>query len=222
MFVPLLALGAASGITLILLLVWTRLRPALRFWPTPRPWSWQGIVFWSLFRILNLGAIAVSLLDWHDWTGLSPDRLAGVALALAGAALYGVAVHALGRGNLYCGKEGLVTGGVYGWTRNPQYAAAIPAYLGLALASQSLAALALAMLLALTFVLMALAEEPWLESAYGEEYRAYRQRVARFYNWRRGLALLTAAQARKRAAASFAAFPVRHERSATQHSSRAP
>jgi hypothetical protein len=39
---------------------------------------------------------------------------------------------------------------------------------------------------------MALAEEPWLETAYGDEYRAYRRRVARFYNWRYGLIILKA------------------------------
>jgi hypothetical protein len=44
--------------------------------------------------------------------------------------------------------------------------------------------------LAITFALMALAEEPWLESVYGDEYRTYRRKVARFYNWSRGLALL--------------------------------
>jgi protein-S-isoprenylcysteine O-methyltransferase Ste14 len=125
-------------------------------------------------------------LDWHRWKAVSPDRWLGATLAIAGAALYGMACYALGRGNLYCGKDGLVTGGIYRWTRNPQYATAIPAYLGLALASYSLGALVLAIFLALTFVLMALAEEPWLEANYGDDYRAYQRRVARFYNWRHG------------------------------------
>ena len=190
MFVPLLAIGAAAGVTLILFLIWTRFYPDLRFWPTPRPWSWQGILFWSAFRILNLSAIALAVLDWQSSNLLSPDRLVGAVIAIAGGALYAMAILALGRGNLYCGKDGLVTGGIYRWTRNPQYATAIPAYLGLAVASHSFGALALAILLAITFALMALAEEPWLESAYGDEYRAYRRKVARFYNWSRALALL--------------------------------
>jgi protein-S-isoprenylcysteine O-methyltransferase Ste14 len=190
MAVPLLATGVAAAVTLIAFLIWTRLHPALRFWPTPRPWGWQGLLFWTLFRTLNISALALAALDWQPWKATSPDRWLGVALALAGAALYGTACYALGRGNLYCGKDGLVTNGIYRWTRNPQYATAIPAYLGLALASHSLGALVLGILLALTFVLMALAEEPWLEAAYGEEYRAYRQLVARFYNWRHGLIML--------------------------------
>jgi protein-S-isoprenylcysteine O-methyltransferase Ste14 len=186
MSVPLLAIGIAAGVTLILFLIRTRLHPELRFWPTPRPWGWQSLLFWTLFRTLNISALVFAALDWHRWKAVSPDRWLGATLAIAGAALYGMACYALGRGNLYCGKDGLVTGGIYRWTRNPQYATAIPAYLGLALASYSLGALVLAIFLALTFVLMALAEEPWLEANYGDDYRAYQRRVARFYNWRHG------------------------------------
>jgi protein-S-isoprenylcysteine O-methyltransferase Ste14 len=184
-----LATGSAAGIILIAFLAVTRLLPAFRFWPTPRRWGWQGVVFWSLFRLLNVSALLLALLDWQPWRGVSPDRLGGAAVAISGATLYLMACHALGRGNLYCGREGLVTRGIYRWTRNPQYATAIPAYLGLALASQSVGALALAVMLSAVFLLMALAEEPWLEGAYGEEYRAYCRQVARFYNWRHGMAV---------------------------------
>jgi hypothetical protein len=37
---------------------------------------------------------------------------------------------------------------------------------------------------------MAVAEEHWLEAAYGADYRRYRREVARFYNWRHALAVL--------------------------------
>lgn len=184
MSLPLLATAIATGMILAVLLTWTRRDARFRFWPTPRPWSWESILFWSLFRVLNLSMFAIAALEWQPWSGLSPDRLAGVALGIAGAGLYAAAIHALGRKNLYCGRDGLITGGIYGWTRNPQYAAAIPAYFGLALASRSAWALVMALLLWLVFLLMALAEEPWLEAAYGEDYRAYKARVARFYTWR--------------------------------------
>ena len=184
MALALLATGTAPGLILVSLLASALIFPTFRFWPTPRRWGWQGIAFWSLFRVLNVAALSLAAVDWQPWRGLSADRIAGGGLALAGVALYVAACHALGRGNLYCGREGLVTGGIYRWTRNPQYATAMPAYLGLALASHSAGALVLAALLCLTFGLMALAEEPWLEAAYGAQYRAYRRRVARFYNWR--------------------------------------
>jgi protein-S-isoprenylcysteine O-methyltransferase Ste14 len=187
MLVPLLATAVAAGVLLILLLLWTRADPDLGLWPRERDWSWQSLLFWTLFRIENVAMVALAALDWQPWRGVSPDRLAGVGIAALCGGLYGWACYTLGRDNLYCGQDGLVTGGIYRWTRNPQYATAIPAYLGLALASHSLAAFVMAALLLLTFVLMALVEEPWLESVYGEDYRAYRGRVARFYNWRHGL-----------------------------------
>jgi hypothetical protein len=40
---------------------------------------------------------------------------------------------------------------------------------------------------------MVLAEEPWLEAAYGAPYRLYCSRVPRFFNWRRAAALARAA-----------------------------
>ena len=54
------------------------------------------------------------------------------------------------------------------------------------------AVLATVLLLTLSFVLMAFAEERWLEAAYGAEYLHYRREVARFYNWRRALVFLRA------------------------------
>jgi protein-S-isoprenylcysteine O-methyltransferase Ste14 len=192
MSVPLLAIAAAAGVILILLTFLTRIYQDLRFWPTPKPWGWQSLLFWTLFRTLNLTTFALAALDWQRWQGLPPDRLFGAGVAITGAVPYGLSCYALGRGNVYCGRDGLVTKGIYRWTRNPQYATAIPAYLGLALASYSLGALILAVLLTITFSLMALAEEPWLEAAYGEEYRTYRRQVARFYNWRYALALAKA------------------------------
>lgn len=192
MALALLATGTAAGLMLVSLLASAVIYRTFRFWPTPRRWGWQGIVFWSLFRVANVAALALAAIDWQPWRGLSADRIAGAVVAIAGAGLYLAACHTLGRGNLYCGRDGLIAEGIYRWTRNPQYATAMPAYLGLALASHSGGALALACILCLTFALMALAEEPWLEAAYGAEYRAYRRRVARFYNWRLAAALIRA------------------------------
>jgi len=190
MSVLVLILGAIAGVTLSGLLACTIANDELKFWPTAGKGSWQGLLFWTLFRGLNIATLALAFLDWQPWDAFSLGRSLGACLAIAGFALYGSACYELGRTNLYCGRDGLVTGGIYRWTRNPQYATAIPAYLGLAVASHSGAVLAIASLLTLSFVLMAFAEERWLEAAYGEEYRRYRREVARFYNWRHGLALL--------------------------------
>jgi protein-S-isoprenylcysteine O-methyltransferase Ste14 len=183
MVAAILVVGGVAGTALIGLLIFNHFYPRLRLWPTLQPWGWRSLLFWSLFRCLNISALALALFDWLPWSGPSPERLLGLSVAIAGAGLYGFACWKLGRGNLYCGREGLVTNGIYRWTRNPQYATAIPAYLGAALASQSWGALTLTMVLTCAFVLMALAEEPWLEATYGETYRRYRDDVARFYHW---------------------------------------
>ncbi len=185
-----LVIGVIAGVSLSGLLAYTIVNNEVKFWPTPGKGSWQSRVFWILFRTLNIATLALAYLDWQRWDGFSLERGLGATLAILSFALYGWACYALGRRNLYCGRDGLVTGGIYSWTRNPQYATAIPAYLGLAVASNSAADLAVASLLTLSFVLMAFAEEHWLEAAYGADYRHYRLQVARFYNWRYALAVL--------------------------------
>jgi protein-S-isoprenylcysteine O-methyltransferase Ste14 len=183
-------LGIILGLTLSGLLICTIAFSEFKFWPTPGKGTWQSFLFWGLFRSLNTITLVMAFVCWQPWQEFSPARLAGAGIAIVCGVLYGLALHALGRTNVYCGRDGLVTGGIYAWTRNPQYATAIPAYLSLALASFSAAFFAVASLAALCFALMAFAEERWLEAAYGTEYLRYRREVARFYNWRYALALL--------------------------------
>ena len=199
MLLTLMVIASAAGVSLTGLLIWTCLDPRARFWPSPGTWSWQSLLFWALFRTLNISALALSCLDWQPGMALAPERWIGGALAAASFVFYGLACYTLGRANVYCGKDGLVIQGVYRWTRNPQYATAIPAYAGLALASQSPVALLPILLAVACFMLMAAAEEPWLRSVYGDPYARYCQRVPRFYNWRQaiGTARLAASHARK-------------------------
>lgn len=210
MLLPLLEIGAAIGLTLSGLLFCTIRNETFRFWPTPGKRTWQSFVFWGLFRSLNVIVLALAFLDWRRWDALPLDRIVGLAVAICGFSLYLWACHALGRKNLYCGRDRLVTGGIYSWTRNPQYATAIPAYLGLASASHSPLAFAVASLLALCFTLMAFAEERWLEATYGGDYKYYRRSVSRFYNWRRGVALLGLEVARIRETVRIARQPVQY------------
>ncbi len=197
----LLVLGGILGLTLSGLLASTIAFETFKFWPTPGNRTWQSFLFWGLFRGLNVATLALAVICWQPWQEFSALRGTGAGLALVCFGLYAWALHALGRANVYCGRDGLVTGGIYAWTRNPQYATAIPAYLGLALATASATVLAAASLLALCFVLMAFAEERWLEAAYGADYLRYRREVARFYNWRHALALLKQAVMPERQAA---------------------
>lgn len=182
--------GVFAAIALVPLLILTIVDPKSRIWPTPGPGSWQGYVFWPLFRSLNVLAFVTAILDRDQWLGLpAPVRL--VALILCGAAglFYIYSILVLGRSNTYCGREGLVARGVYRWTRNPQYAAAIPMFATLAVASDNVPTYVLAAALIAVYWLMTVAEESWLEGVYGADYVRYCRRVPRFFNWRRGFLL---------------------------------
>ena len=204
----LFAIGVLSAVVLLPLLFRTFVDPTFRIWPTPAPGSWQSRLFWTLFRALNVATLAVAAFDTVTALGL-PDLLRGVALGgfAAGAVLYAYCLFALGKSNTYCNQDGLVTTGIYRWTRNPQYATIISVYALLAVAADNPATYLLGGALIAVYLMMALVEESWLEAAYGGAYRRYRLRVPRFCNWRRAdvLATVTMRKARKWFAGRLAA-----------------
>lgn len=177
--------GAAVGVALFGLLILTVMNQSPRIWPLPIAPNFKSLLFWSLFRALNVLAIAVAFLDFADLTmRLLPLRLVALVVASLCFAIFVYAGVVLGRDNLYCGRSGLATGGLYRFSRNPQYAAAIPGYLALGIFAWSMPAVVVTSLLASVYALMALAEEPWLETCYGASYARYKSRVPRFYGVR--------------------------------------
>jgi protein-S-isoprenylcysteine O-methyltransferase Ste14 len=83
--------------------------------------------------------------------------------------------------------EGLITGGVYGYSRNPQYAAWFLFVFGYAMTGRSVMAYVGVALYMVVAHLTALVEEEHLERAYGAEYRRYRASTPRYFRWfRRG------------------------------------
>lgn len=178
-------IGCGVGIVLLTLLVMTVAGSPLRVWPLSPSWDFRSVVFWTLFRSLHILTAVVAAVDFALWSeGIPVVRVAGLVVACVAAIFYLYAGIWLGKENLYGGQGGLETRGIYRYTRNPQYAAAIPASLGIGIASCSLPAFVISACLAGAYVLMACAEEPWLEKAYGPAYRRYRTAVPRFYNWR--------------------------------------
>lgn len=63
----LFTIGATVAAVLLGLLVLTLLVRPLRIWPTPGSGSWQGHVFWPLFRSLNVfcRALTSAELGWE-------------------------------------------------------------------------------------------------------------------------------------------------------------
>ncbi len=77
--------------------------------------------------------------------------------------------------------EALVTSGPYRFTRNPMYVGMAFLYVGLALWLDVLWALAFLPVVLLVVDRRVIApEERYLEARFGDEYRAYKQRVRRW------------------------------------------
>jgi len=185
------AAGLAAGATLDLLLVRTLFAPPFRIWPTPEPGSWQSLTFWGLFRGAMVATFVVAVLDWNstpllDWTRFIP----GVPLGLIGLVITVCGYFNLGLGNTYCGTDGLVTGGLYRFSRNPQYTASIVGLVGLSIGANSLLTIAMSTVMIGAYVMMALVEEDWLKRLYGAPYRDYCMQTARFLDLQGLLALV--------------------------------
>ena len=194
------AAGLVAGVALDLLLVRTLVSPGFRIWPTPEPGSWQSLTFWGLFRGGMVATFLVAALDWNGAALLDGSRfLVGAPLFLIGFGLTVCGYFNLGLGNTYCGAEGLVSHGLYRFSRNPQYASSIAGLAGLAICANSWLAATLAALMTAAYVLMALVEEAWLEERYGASYRAYAARTARFVDMPALVALIEKKQPSRRA-----------------------
>ena len=184
------ACGLSAGLILDLFLLRTLLAPPFRIWPTPEPGSWQSLTFWGLFRGGMVATFIVVALDWNatpllDWTRF----IVALPLGLTGLFITVCGYFNLGLGNTYCGADGLVTGGLYRFSRT-QYTASIIGLIGLSLGANSILTIILSAVMIGVYVLMALVEEEWLKQLYGAPYRDYCRETSRFLDFQGLLALL--------------------------------
>jgi protein-S-isoprenylcysteine O-methyltransferase Ste14 len=183
-------LGAVIGVTLIALLLLTLVIRPLRIWPPPAAKTWQSYVFWPLFRSLNVLCFVMAALGGPTFLSL-PLWLRALAavICIAAIAVFLYAFRVLGRDNSYGAQDGLVTSGIYQWSRNPQNAMLMLVYASLALATDNAPTMALCAAMLAVYFIMILTEEPWLKSTYGQIYADYCARVPRLFNWRRALSV---------------------------------
>ena len=196
----------ASALPLIAVLVFYGLGFGWRTWVQLRRYGSSGIV---LFRSGRPGqhirealfvVLAVVLFAEAALAAVAPRRLPGlVPLAPATAAVLRATgtVMVLGATALMLAAQldlgaswrvgidegarpGLVTGGLYRYSRNPIYVAMLTALLGFALLLPSWISLGLLIGAGLGIRRHVRDEEAYLARTYGEEYRRYAARVGRF------------------------------------------
>jgi len=175
--------GLIVGITLNSLMLRTLFSPPFRIWPTPVPRTWQSVTFWTLFRAGVVLTFVIAILDWNSAGLVDLSRLIiGLPLFLVGFGITVFGYFNLGLGNTYCGSDGLVSHGLYRFSRNPQYASSILGLIGTVIMADSWLTIPSAFSASGVYVLMALTEEKWLEDRYGATYEEYKQRTARFFD----------------------------------------
>lgn len=172
----------AALVTLNALLLLTVFSRSIKLWPTPSTKSWQHYTFWPLFRGgLGLTLLYAILTAHWPLEGETVRFVIGLICVVAG---FGFTIYGyfdLGIENTYGAGEGLVTNGLYRYSRNPQYVASMLGFFGAGLANGEIRAAILCGLAILVYVIMPYTEEPWLQRAYGDVYLAYKARTPRFF-----------------------------------------
>lgn len=148
---------------------------------TAGPESWQYRLTWICFIVVFALNLALLALDWDSWRfGGNLRFIVGIPMALLGGLLVSLGIATLGLNNTSGVSDGFVNTGPYRFTRNPQYLGDFLLFAGLSVIANSELLWAAHALLFLVFLVTPLAEEPWLEETYGDEYVTYRRGTPRF------------------------------------------
>ncbi|SDE17898.1 methyltransferase family protein [Ruegeria marina] len=178
-----LSLALAGALVLAAYLALGLLRPEWGLWPAAQ--GWRHHTAFGLFRLFCGATVVFALSEvWINGWGHCLRYAIGVPLMLAafGVTLWGY--RFLGIDNTYCESGGLVTGGIYAYSRNPQYVTSVLATVGLGIASGSVLTLVLAGVLFALYFLFVLNEERWLSAGYGAAFREYMASTPRFLDER--------------------------------------
>lgn len=178
-----LVVAALAGVVLCLLLLRNLVRPEIGFWPAAS--DRQKALALVLFRVFCAAMVVeAGLMLWMHGFGNWSRYAIGVPIMVGAYAMSLWAYKHLGKENTYFATGGLVTGGVYAYSRNPGYVASLAAALGLAVVAGSWSVLALAGGLFLIYFLFALNEERWLRQGYGHAFIEYMRQTPRFLDLR--------------------------------------
>ena len=169
-----------AQILLFVGVVWCIAFPSRRIYPMEHKNGWW-FAMWVLFGFVFLSNPVFVVLDWNTGVWQSPVRFwLALPILFSGAALVSWGIATLGSRRTSALPEGLVTEGPYLFTRNPQYVGDFLLFVGVVLFANSAIVAVTHLLTAFVLLLGPIAEEPWLESHYGDDYAAYRLCVPRY------------------------------------------
>ena len=177
----LIVVGLVIAASTLAAILWSIAFPDRRFWPPKRYTKATPVLVWvptfTLFGIL----IVLGLMNWGSLPIPTWLRYgAGIPLIVAGNIIVWSEVAHFGIAQTGGAKGSLRTGGMYRYSRNPQYVADIAMIVGwiVLCASFGVALIGIAGIAVLTAA--PFAEEPWLKENYGSAFEDYKATVRRF------------------------------------------
>ena len=162
-------------------IVWSIVYPERRLWPPKKYTAMTPILVWVPTFTLFGTIIAVGVMEWGSWSIPAAIRygLGGTLIALGNLGVWSEVIK-FGVDQTGGASGVLRTGGLYRYSRNPQYVSDIMIVWGWVIMSASPSAFVIGLVSVLVLIAAPFAEEPWLRRTYGEQYADYAAKVRRF------------------------------------------
>lgn len=176
-----LTVGLLSGCYMFAILTWSIVIPYRRLWPPKNATDSVKFRIWIITVLIFATAFGLGVMDWNrfDWPAAVRWGF-GLPAVVVGNLVVWRGVHLIGMAATSGEATGLKTAGLYSISRNPQYVADVLILVGWGVLSASLWTLPILGLGTLVLLVAPFAEEPWLEQAYGDQYRRYKSKVRRY------------------------------------------
>lgn len=176
-----LAIGLACCAGLAAMLVWSIQYPERSLWPPEKITIANQIGVWGPTLAIFGSSLFLGIADWNSMQLDATARwLLGLPIILLSNIVVWSGVFQIGIAATSGAEDELKVGGLYAWSRNPQYVADMFMLIGWIILSASLWALPVVLGGIIALALAPFAEEPWLENVYGARYRKYRVNVRRY------------------------------------------
>ncbi len=177
----LIVVGLVIAAGPIAAILWSIAYPERRLWPPKRYTKATPVLVWvptfTLFGIL----IVLGFMNWGSLPIPTWLRFgAGIPLIVAGNVIVWSEVAQFGIAQTGGAKGSLRTGGMYRYSRNPQYTADIAMIVGWVVLCASYGAALIGFAGIVVLMAAPFAEEPWLKEHYGSAFEDYRATVRRF------------------------------------------